>query len=185
MAWPLLGACPPPRRPRTQSNSSPVHRSREDWDLEDWDLDSVPVTAADHGPEQYSILCPYTPAHQTALAFPDRTGLQTSLSLNKLRSTIKAQLQNTFMIYTCMSRSCPPKRMPHTYAFRYMAHVIYLDTYRGLPYIPKYTVNPRMLTLLPASLLLEKAFPESRCLCLRAGQTVPLPFKDQSLASTC
>lgn len=134
------------------------------------------VTAADHGPDStvFSVPHSFTPDSPRD-SRQDR--LQTSLSLNKLRPTIKAQLQNTFMIYTCMSRSCPPECMPHAYAFRSMAHVIYLDTYRGLPYIPKSTVNACLLTLLPAALLLEKAFPESWCACLRADQTLQLPSK--------
>lgn len=40
-----------------------------------------------------------------------------------------------------MSRPCALVCIPHIYAFRYIPYVIYLDTYTGLPYIPKYTYS--------------------------------------------
>lgn len=38
-----------------------------------------------------------------------------------------------------MSLPCAHMCIPHIYAFRYTSHVIYLDPYIGLPYIPKHT----------------------------------------------
>lgn len=38
-----------------------------------------------------------------------------------------------------MSLPCAHMCIPHIYAFRYTSHVIYLDPYIWLPYIPKYT----------------------------------------------
>lgn len=71
--------------------------------------------------------------------FPDRTGMQTSLSLNKLKpykkNTTAKYLHNTHMY----RRPCAFMCIPHIYALRYITHAMYLDTYMGLPYIPKYT----------------------------------------------
>lgn len=36
-------------------------------------------------------------------------------------------------------RPCAFMCIPHIYALRYITHAMYLDTYMGLPYIPKYT----------------------------------------------
>lgn len=77
--------------------------------------------------------------------------------------------------------------MPRIYAFRYMPHVIYLDTYTGLPYIPKYTyIQLSHVEALTNSFpLRRKALHFAALLEPKSGsQTVQLQLRDSPWAST-
>lgn len=63
--------------------------------------------------------------------------------LNKLRPYNKnATAKYLPNIHVYEPTLCTYVHSTYIYAFRYMPHVIYLDTYKGLPYIPEYTHIP-------------------------------------------
>ena len=72
----------------------------------------------------------------------------------------------------CMSRPYTLTCILHIYAFRYMAHIIYLDTYIGLPYIPEHAY---IQALTHSSALRRTAFHQVVLLESKSGsQTVEL-----------